>query len=955
MSNNFKPTLRDFLMTNLILQKCGEDLENPKYFLKLINLSKNKNKPLINASDINKDLFLVKNQHINTKSEKEKDKKDPIKLKENNLYKKKNFISQLTSHIPILYPLSNIHIKKSIRYIYDNNNYYKKKDNSYKDNLAKELLFVEKYNENKNKEHFLKSFSFIISKYKSEKKGKYIKRRNDKNYLITQSFTDNNENNKTINKDLNDTEKIKIRIDQNIKKLNVNVNKTSKSQSLSERNNNSINNKSTNINTNNNNNNNNNMNINTNKSNKLEQGKNNSDIAKKKDISSRNRMELKFLFKNDVKKEENNDLKINMKNKNDFIFKNNNNNKNKNNLKLLDYEYKYDKNLESKIKPKNLIQTFQLKKYNIKNNMSHNVNYYSNKNIPLKHPQMMQINNFLIKYNDKDKIIKKYLSNKYIEYVLLNKNTTNTIEKYYYKINKMYSKQLKEYMKHRINWVHYDNSMANSNEQITINFQWKYYSNRLNFRNYKYDQNTPNKKLRMVNVFEKNAEIGNKKNLFINILSYCDKININAFDLIPLTIIVSNSRDIDNCLEALKELIDFVKNKNGKNLITNRKYNNHFWFDKNYEIIDKQYININKNFLSEKNYWIIKPTDLYQGKCIQIENDYDIIEKKCKNLFRGVDKRIMPELIFNEEEDSEDENGQVNTTTINNNSGSDNELKSEGNNKDNNNNIEMNSSNTNNINNNSIINTFSNNSANKKSPTNTINKKKKLYSRMYCSNEIIIQKYLDNPLLYQKRKFDIRCFVLVDSNLNVFFCREGHLKSSSKLYDLNSNDKFIHITNHSLQKKCSKFAQYEYGNEMSSDDFKKVMKEDNIPLEKFDNMIEEMKYLIKISFKAVGNKLLKIKPVLCFEIFGYDFILDNDFKPWILEINNNPGLGISSPVILKLVPRMLDDAFRLTIDKIFETKYSNDCIDINGQYKSKYQLDGFTDEENVFEFLCNVN
>jgi len=587
--------------------------------------------------------------------------------------------------------------------------------------------------------------------------------------------------------------------------------------------------------------------------------------------------------------------------------------------------------------------------------MSHNVNYYSNKNIPLKHPQMMQINNFLIKYNDKDKIIKKYLSNKYIEYVLLNKNTSNTIEKYYYKINKMYSKQLKEYMKHRINWVHYDNSMANSNEQITINFQWKYYSNRLNFRNYKYDQNTPNKKLRMVNVFEKNAEIGNKKNLFINILSYCDKININAFDLIPLTIIVSNSRDIDNCLEALKELIDFVKNKNGKNLITNRKYNNHFWFDKNYEIIDKQYININKNFLSEKNYWIIKPTDLYQGKCIQIENDYDIIEKKCKNLFRGVDKRIMPELIFNEEEDSEDENGQVNTTTINNNSGSDNELKSEGNNKDNNNNIEMNSSNTNNINNNSIINTFSNNSANKKSPTNTINKKKKLYSRMYCSNEIIIQKYLDNPLLYQKRKFDIRCFVLVDSNLNVFFCREGHLKSSSKLYDLNSNDKFIHITNHSLQKKCSKFAQYEYGNEMSYDDFKKVMKEDNIPLEKFDNMIEEMKYLIKISFKAVGNKLLKIKPVLCFEIFGYDFILDNDFKPWILEINNNPGLGISSPVILKLVPRMLDDAFRLTIDKIFETKYSNDCIDINGQYKSKYQLDGFTDEENVFEFLCNVN
>lgn len=72
---------------------------------------------------------------------------------------------------------------------------------------------------------------------------------------------------------------------------------------------------------------------------------------------------------------------------------------------------------------------------------------------------------------------------------------------------------------------------------------------------------------------------------------------------------------------------------------------------------------------------------------------------------------------------------------------------------------------------------------------------------MYCSNEIIIQKYLDNPLLYYKRKFDIRCFVLVDSNLNVFFCREGHLKASSEFYDLGTTNKLIHITNYSLQKK----------------------------------------------------------------------------------------------------------------------------------------------------------
>ena len=51
---------------------------------------------------------------------------------------------------------------------------------------------------------------------------------------------------------------------------------------------------------------------------------------------------------------------------------------------------------------------------------------------------------------------------------------------------------------------------------------------------------------------------------------------------------------------------------------------------------------------------------------------------------------------------------------------------------------------------------------------------------------------------------------------------------------------------------------------------------------------------------------------------------------------------------------MLDDAFRLTIDKVFETKYSEECIDRDGKYKSKYKLEGFDDSDNLFEFLCNV-
>ena len=566
-----------------------------------------------------------------------------------------------------------------------------------------------------------------------------------------------------------------------------------------------------------------------------------------------------------------------------------------------------------------------------------------------KKTKIEKIEKFIKSYQSMDKINKLYLSKKEVPYILNTINNINTpVEKYYYTVNKMYIRQLPEYMKHRINWELIDTKVINLEEEknININFQWKYFSDRLNFKKYRYDPNikTLNKKYCMVNLFERNYEIGNKRNMFKNLISYCDKVNLNVFDFVPFTMIVNYSKDIDYFLQALKEIMDFINNKknnNNKNLITNKKYSEHFWFDKNYNYLLNQYININKNFLSDKNYWIIKPPDLYQGKCIEISDNFDEINKTIKNMFKGVDKRLVTDSDMNtDEEDSNDENNNMNSN-LNNYLANSSLLNANKNKSDN---VMNNSGSKSDIN---ILNNSIENIKSKKK------EKKKIYSKITCFNEVIVQKYLDNPLLYKKRKFDIRCFVLVDGNLNVFFCREGHLKGSSELYDINTTNKFIHITNHSLQKKSAKFEQFEFGNEMSYSDFKKFMEEENIPLDKFNSMIEDMKMLVKISFKSVGKKLLKVTPVFCFEIFGYDFILDNDFRPWILEINNNPGLGISSPVIQKLVPRMFDDALRLTIDKIFETQYSEECID-NGKYKTKYKLEGFTDEENVFEFMCNV-
>jgi D-alanine-D-alanine ligase-like ATP-grasp enzyme len=55
----------------------------------------------------------------------------------------------------------------------------------------------------------------------------------------------------------------------------------------------------------------------------------------------------------------------------------------------------------------------------------------------------------------------------------------------------------------------------------------------------------------------------------------------------------------------------------------------------------------------------------------------------------------------------------------------------------------------------------------------------------------------------------------------------------------------------------------------------------------------------------------------CFELFGLDFMIDTDMNVWLIEVNTNPCLEESSKILEILIPRMLDDLFKLTIDKVF--------------------------------------
>ena len=224
---------------------------------------------------------------------------------------------------------------------------------------------------------------------------------------------------------------------------------------------------------------------------------------------------------------------------------------------------------------------------------------------------------------------------------------------------------------------------------------------------------------------------------------------------------------------------------------------------------------------------------------------------------------------------------------------------------------------------------------------NEIKEKEKLYN---C-NRIIIQKYIENPLLYKGRKFDMRIWVLLTQTMKVYVFKEGHLKTCSIEYNLNSKDAYAHITNYSFQKYNTNFQKYEKGNEVPFFEFQNFL--DEIYPEKNynikQNLIPQIKEIIKLTMRSAKYKINKNRRNYQFEIFGYDFMMDSDFNIFLIEINTNPGLEESSPWIKIIVPRMLDDALRLTIDQLFETKYDFDLIKKN---KTK-------EENNLYNNILN--
>ncbi len=80
-------------------------------------------------------------------------------------------------------------------------------------------------------------------------------------------------------------------------------------------------------------------------------------------------------------------------------------------------------------------------------------------------------------------------------------------------------------------------------------------------------------------------------------------------------------------------------------------------------------------------------------------------------------------------------------------------------------------------------------------------------------------------------------------------------------------------------------------------------------------------------YRCIIKTILATKKLLdpnkrrsCFELFGYDFMLDEDGNVFLIEVNTNTCMEESSKLLERLLPRMIDDMLKLSVDVLYKPK-----------------------------------
>jgi len=189
----------------------------------------------------------------------------------------------------------------------------------------------------------------------------------------------------------------------------------------------------------------------------------------------------------------------------------------------------------------------------------------------------------------------------------------------------------------------------------------------------------------------------------------------------------------------------------------------------------------------------------------------------------------------------------------------------------------------------------------------------------------VVSRYIENPLLIQGLKFDLRIYVLVTSfdPLRAFVYREGLTRFASKPYSTEEehlDDVYRHLTNYSINKSADNFLENQrvqadnYGHKWSLSALNRHLQCVGVDVDLMWSGIMDL----------IVKTLLAVEPTIsaatrenctheqsCFELYGFDVLVDEDLKPWLLEVNLSPSMQADSPLDKQIKSSLVSDAFNL--------------------------------------------
>ncbi|XP_029814616.1 guanosine-3',5'-bis(diphosphate) 3'-pyrophosphohydrolase MESH1 [Manacus vitellinus] len=189
---------------------------------------------------------------------------------------------------------------------------------------------------------------------------------------------------------------------------------------------------------------------------------------------------------------------------------------------------------------------------------------------------------------------------------------------------------------------------------------------------------------------------------------------------------------------------------------------------------------------------------------------------------------------------------------------------------------------------------------------------------------MICQQYISEPFLIDGFKFDMRIYVLVTScdPLRVFLYKEGLARFATMRYidrsSRNLGDICMHLTNYAINKHNENFVQDDtMGSKRKLSTLNTWMAEHSYDTTKLWADIDDIVIKTLISaHPVVKHHYQSCFPnhaagCACFEILGFDILLDRRLKPWLLEVNHSPSFCTDSQLDREVKDALLCDTFNL--------------------------------------------